>query len=440
MKIRIWNMPVRVSAAPNNVPLGVWAVVAAIEAEERHVSIEVQDLNQYRPSVPLDSLHSYIAAKPVDLEMFSGLITTFKSQRHLANVIRGVNPKAKIVSGGGLATNIGEELCDWIPIDAVCIGEGDIIAPRIVRDARCDGLSGGLQKVYHGIPADMDKLAPIDWDRIGGIELYIRNPIWGAAAKNSSATRYPMKRSMNFVSSRGCPHSCKFCSRDTLGGRNYRAMSPRAIGEQILNLLERYTLDWIGFVDDNFLARPYREISELLSWLSRFHEFGATWGAHSRFDAVDDAWLLDRLHDGACRYLGFGGESANEEILDSMNKHNKPEQMMRVIEMCREAGIHPGVTWMMGWPGETRLQVRDTAQFILSHAADNKCMFVATAYPGTELWEMVKDKILDKFGSVQAYVEQLEDATKPVINFSAMSDSEFAEVRAHIDAGALEKI
>ena len=59
---------------------------------------------------------------------------------------------------------------------------------------------------------------------------------------------------------------------------------------------------------------------------------------------------------------------------------------------------------------------------------------------GPPLRVVVKQQVWEKFGTTEKYVSHLEDATKAVINFSAMSDDEFNEVRGDIERGELEKI
>gem|GEM_PF-4247625 len=45
------------------------------------------------------------------------------------------------------------------------------------------------------------------------MEIYLTNPIWGDVAKNSSGFGEDVKvtRTMNIISSRGCPFSCGYC-------------------------------------------------------------------------------------------------------------------------------------------------------------------------------------------------------------------------------------
>jgi radical SAM superfamily enzyme YgiQ (UPF0313 family) len=429
MKVVVINCPVRCAAPPTNIPLGIYCVGASIKRSFPDDTVVYVDLNLHRPELLASQAADLLPE--ADLYLLSGLITTYRWQKTLCKLIRTKFPGKPIVSGGGLASNIGGELIGWIGCDGIAIGEGEDIAPAI----RAHAAAGHVRRVYKSDPPVIDRLPEFPWDDVQGIETYIGNPIWGGAAKNSSATPFEMKRSINIVASRGCPHACRFCSRQMLGGRKYRAKPGKDLAKDVLALVDKYNLDFVGLTDDNFVAHPRNAVEFAKAIGGRVR-----WGCHSRFDEMDDPELIGQFAAGGCVYVGFGGESANVEILAAMNKKNDPEQMVRVLGMCRLAGIHPNATWMWGWPGETREQVRETAQFMLRYAPENKSLFAATAYPGTSLWDEVEMLVLDQFGSVENYVAQLGDATKVVINLSGMSGEEFAEVRGHIERGELEQV
>ena len=89
-------------------------------------------------------------------------------------------------------------------------------------------------------------------------------------------------------------------------------------------------------------------------------------------------------------------------------------------------------------------------------------MFMATAYPGTEIFKHpeVKKKLQENFGIVydeendpvcddhlHYYVLELEDATKVMhdqkgrpLNFGKMSMDQFLLVREHVQSGQINKI
>ncbi|KKN47986.1 hypothetical protein LCGC14_0657440 [marine sediment metagenome] len=435
MKVTFINMPVRTHARPNNIPLGIYCVGAALQ-RSCAVSMTYIDLNLHRPDDEEELSSLLQCGMDADLFLLSGLITTLAWQRRITEVIRRQRADVPIVSGGGLATDVGESLVHWTGIDAACVGEGELIIQDIVSDAA----AGQLKKVYGPVILRELETGAIEWCDVVGLDTYVLHPVWGRVAANSSYVPFSAERSVNLITSRGCSRSCRFCCRSALGGRSYRGRNPDAVAREVEKLVTWLDLDFVGFVDDNFAATPRRlvELCEVLSSIRQRHNF--TWGCHARFDELDDPARLTLMAESGCVYIGFGGESADPDILAAMNKGNDPEQMARVISCCRKVGIHPNVTWIAGWPGETEQQLKRTIRFILEHVPENKRLFVATAYPNTALYTDVLPQILAQFESVEDYVLMLEDATKPVMNYSAIPDKRYYELMQYIQLGKLEEL
>ena len=197
------------------------------------------------------------------------------------------------------------------------------------------------------------------------------------------------------------------------------------------------------------------------------------------------------MYNAGCRYIGFGAESASPKMLKLMGKggsmlrhgvknvfgYDVPVTMMMGIKNTIEAGIHANCTWIMGYPGESLADLKATIAFIkwqeevlmesyqknslsrkLASDAINKNMFVATAYPGTEMFAdpIVKRALISGFGikyvngkpicdeNLESYVEQLNDATDLIwrkdgelLQYSLMPDSLFLEIRDIIRNGNL---
>ena len=209
-----------------------------------------------------------------------------------------------------------------------------------------------------------------------------------------------------------------------------------------------------------------------------------------------DARLADMAESG-CVYIGFGAESASEHTLTLMKKgghilrngleatkvngtiYQFPKTMMNGIKNCHDTGIHPNCTWIMGYPGETLEDLKISVAFILwqqefwssfypagtpEHTnaleAVNRKMFTATAYPGTEMWKVVRSDLKKNFNitfdadgepvcdeNFHQYVLELDDATKVLtslsgadVNYGAMPMDTFLSAREHIDNDQIEKI
>ena len=437
--ILLINMPIRLHARPNVVPTGV-GILAAMAEKLGHRCF-VLDLNSLRPEATGEQIEKFLRGyvSGFDCVGLSGMITTLRRQILVAGLVRQVFPETCLISGGGLASDLGDDLFAWIPeLDVVVKGEGEPHLAYLLENHRL--LRRSKKVLGPEVVHDLDDVPSVAWDKFD-LNVYLKNPIWGQEAGNSSWTSFSMERSVNLISSRGCPYSCHFCDREATGGRRYRLCSSQRLIEDVDQVMERFSVDFIGFVDDNFISDRKR----LLELLPLLKTRNIHWGCHGRLNEIDRD-LAVSLRKSGCLYIGFGGESADSGILKRMNKKNSPEQMAAGIRACQQADIVPNCTWIMGYPGETRKSLRRTAAFILEHGLSQKNMFVATAYPGTEFFRQVRDKIISAYESLYEYVLDLDDASKilekngALLNYSDMPDQEFLECKRLVEEGRMDLI
>ncbi|HBM45782.1 MAG: hypothetical protein UT05_C0002G0060 [Parcubacteria group bacterium GW2011_GWF2_38_76] len=466
------NMPLREMARPNVPPQGPLLLASRLRSHGADVSIV--DLNAYRIIDELSeakraSLGRHLTENEVkflleshfnkfgepDIIALSGMITTLRWQKIVANICRKTSPQSFMISGGGLATEIRGELFNWInDIDAIGHSEGDdiiLVIAKEILDLKKNGafnnfdrnlnspfyfgkINGRHRFLYPGSrPKDLNSLPLpaldlLEVDVFGNrlLDWYIDTPVWGGSANNSSATPFTMKKSLTTVSSRGCPYNCAFCYRGSQGERNYRMRSAENLFQEAKILKDKYAIDFLGYPDDNFAVDTKR--LKLLPLL--FKEIELRWGTHTRIDEADER--LKDMADSGCIYIGFGAESASKKILEKMGKggfilkkgmikipgydFEFPRTMIEGINNCLIYGIHSNCTWIMGYPGETLNDLKKSVSFILwqienvskeltpgteSHkiavGSINKKMFTATAYPGTRMFsDPHVTKILNK--------------------------------------------
>lgn len=378
-----------------------------------------------------------LKAKQWDIVGVSGLITTFEFQKWMIRLLKTINPDAPVVSGGGLATSNSDLLFKNTDCDLTVQGEGEETMLQLCRALDeghdLDSVAGIRFRENGAVISnderknieDLDEIPFPAWDLLP-MELYLGNPIWGDTAHNSSGFRKDInvQRSMNIISSRGCPFSCSYCYH-LFGRSSYRFRSARNVIDEIEILVDRFGVDFIGFVDDNMMASEKR-LLEFCDLMAK-KKFPITWGCHGRVTSARPE-ILQRMAEVGCVWIGYGIESGSQKILDAMNKKARVEQAREAIINTRNAGIYPNTTFIFGYPGETIETIQETVVF--KRELGIECgSFFATPYPGAPLYEYARPLIPDE----EAFIQSLGDATEFTINLTAFSDEEMFRLKKAMD-------
>ena len=433
MKILLINSPIRLDAKPSCIPYGLATVASTLI--ESGFEVEIYDINALRPEKTqiIDDLKT----KSWDLVGISGLITTYNFQKWLIPHLKAIHPDAPVISGGGLATTNSDLLFRRSNVDFTVIGEGEQTMLEL-----CQALANGMDVVSTpGIiyrqnghleknPTrdnikNLDALPFPAWDLLP-MEVYLKNPIWGDLASNSSGFRKDINisRSMNIISSRGCPMSCNYCYH-LFGYSSYRFRSVQNVIDEIDILVDRYGVDFIGFVDDNMMASSKRLLEFCDSMEKK--KFPVTWGCHGRVTSARSK-VLDRMAETGCVWIGYGIESGSQTILNKMKKKATVEQAKKAIVETRKAGIYPNTTFIFGYPGETVESIQETIEF--KKELGIRCgSFFATPYPETPLYKQVQPRIMDE----ELFIQSLGNATDFTINLTDFEDKTLFALKSAMD-------
>lgn len=91
-----------------------------------------------------------------------------------------------------------------------------------------------------------------------------------------------------------------------------------------------------------------------------------------------------------CIGLGFGVESGNQKILDSIGKNITLKEVLFAIKVAKEAGLQTNTFFILGHPGETKKTIRDTINFACKLNPYDVSFGMMIPYPGTKIYEMAK--------------------------------------------------
>jgi radical SAM superfamily enzyme YgiQ (UPF0313 family) len=177
--------------------------------------------------------------------------------------------------------------------------------------------------------------------------------------------------------SRGCPFSCAYCSEVTYWGKPVRYRSIDSVVAEIQDDAARYGITTLRFTDSCFSAPPARAASLCDAIYEKCSCRGllVKWSSYARVSNLDYG-LLERMKRSGCVALDIGVESGSETMLRAMGRHYAPAAAVEVARIARELGIITNFNVVIGFPGETRESIVETAQLIDRAAPDTYSCFL----------------------------------------------------------------
>jgi anaerobic magnesium-protoporphyrin IX monomethyl ester cyclase len=196
--------------------------------------------------------------------------------------------------------------------------------------------------------------------------------------------------SLSVITARGCPYTCRWCSRSVFG-ETHRRRSPERVADEVAHVVERYGPDRLWYADDVFTIHP--------GWLDRYAGEMSRRGLRipfeciSRAERITDAVADDLVRLG-CFRLWIGSESGSTRILDAMDRRMTPEHVRTATRRLQSRGIEVGLFVMLGYPGEEDADLRATVDHLKRTRADVFLTTVAYPIKGTPFHDEVRDRVV----------------------------------------------
>jgi anaerobic magnesium-protoporphyrin IX monomethyl ester cyclase len=188
---------------------------------------------------------------------------------------------------------------------------------------------------------------------------------------------------------RGCPYTCKWCSRAVYGG-TYRRRSPKLVVDEMEYLRQHYQPDRLWFVDDVFTINH--------KWLREFTDEVLSRNIIIPFEIITradrmNAEVIGLLKAAGCFRVWIGAESGSQDIIDAMDRRVDVRMVRDMIIQTKKAGIEAGTFIMLGYPGEKRADIKETIHHL--KVSDPSFYTITVAYPitGTPLHQEVSKTI-----------------------------------------------
>jgi len=294
-------------------------------------------------------------------------ISTFSAQIHeayeLADRYRAAG--TKVILGGLHVTALPQEAAAHA--DAVVIGEGEPLWPRVIDDLR----NGTLDHAYdaRGMAFDLAR-APMPRYELLDVEKYNR---------------------LTVQTQRGCPFDCEFCAASIRLAPRFKTKPVERVIEEIRRIKTLWPQPFIELADDNTFANKAHG-RRLLRALAGEH---LRWFTETDLSIAGDPELLSLMRDSGCAQVLIGLEAPSRAPLERLEqksnwKARQVDRYREAIETIQSYGITVNGCFILGLDGAGPESFGEVSRFVRDSGLYEVQITVMTPFPGTPLYERLR--------------------------------------------------
>jgi anaerobic magnesium-protoporphyrin IX monomethyl ester cyclase len=277
----------------------------------------------------------------------------------ISAAIRRAHPAVPIVWGGYFPTLYPDAAINAPYVDQVVRGQGEatlldlLDAPDRATPKEVAGLTwkdGG--RVVHNpersvIPSGA--LPPLPYGRIRDLDGYLPQSFLG-------------RRTAVHQAAIGCRYKCGFCGVVSMWNGKTSLEAPERLEHSLGMLRDRWGADSVKFYDNNFFDKEESSVP-MLEVLARLE---MPYWCFARADTLVGfkAATWNKIRRSRMRMAYIGAEAASDAVLARMKKGSRAEHTVEVIRRCREYGVIPELSFVLGGPDDPEGEIETTFEFI----------------------------------------------------------------------------
>lgn len=173
------------------------------------------------------------------------------------------------------------------------------------------------------------------------------------------ANRLDVHPITTMVVSRGCGFRCTFCTPNAIDQTielEFKRLQPTYVDRPPLR---KRTVDQIVAEFETIAALGYQGVEvadNIFTWgnartqeiCTRIAPLGLHWLCLARANMLHDGKTLRTMAEAGCKLVYMGSESFDDGLLDDMAKDLKVKDVYKAVQTCRDNGVHPEVSVLMG--------------------------------------------------------------------------------------------
>lgn len=396
-------------------------------------------------------IQKIIAVAPL-IVGFSVLSCDYSRILSIASKIKNRLPKVYIVFGGYHPTLNIQETLENDCVDFVVFGEGEItfyeLVSAIIHKSRdYDQIDGLAYKKDSKIIVNKPRCRINNLDVLPSTirykEILTRSRNWNLSYPSPSEQTGVAQISF----SRGCPFHCSFCASPLLWNKassreKHSPITFRSAGnviDELKVLKNKFKMNFIYFNDLTINASE-RRLQELCEAIIESGLHNPELDANREIDVRDNIhWFClakiglsaetsELMAKAGCSKIGFGIESFYKDGYTEMHKPYKGfNDIKATLGYTDSVGIINRAYIILGWQNETLDSIQATIEGLLSTKVDQIRVAYFTPFPGTELYNELKNKNLLIERDYSKF-----DGDSPVVKCLNISTQDLVESRTKI--------
>jgi radical SAM superfamily enzyme YgiQ (UPF0313 family) len=308
------------------------------------------------PASPEDfysQIIDHILAADPDMVDFYCLAGSYHTTLELSRRLKAMRPRIGIVFGGPQAALTAEPTLRAFPwVDVIGTGEGEPAILDLLRAftgeldlAAVPNIAYREGDVIHHSQRrewieDLDTLPFPDYTLIPDLQAYTEIPV---------------------ETGRGCPFNCTFCASQTYWAKKIRHKSNERILKEIRTLFELTGCAVFSIIHDLFTLQRSR-LLEFCRMMAAA-DLPVTWKCCSRADTLDEE-MIRSMAAGGCTGVLLGVETGSPRMQRRINKNLDLSKVLPVIDLLKRYGMEVKLSFLYGFPGETRRDLEETLDLI----------------------------------------------------------------------------
>lgn len=352
------------------------------------------------------------------------------------NKLKKETPNTLVVCGGPHPTAVPNDVLNRCNADIVVVGEGELAFTAIIKDFKEGKTKVGDQKIVNGSLIEDINEIPFPARDLINLNKY---PGWFFKRKTPET---------DFLSSRGCPYNCFFCSNPVWKVQKpwVRFRTPKNVVDEIELLYKEYGIREFFNECDEFNVNMKVAIGICDEIIKR--KLDISWKVQLTARAKNlPEELIMKMAKSGCWLVMLGLESGNQETLDGIGKNITLAEVEHVCQSFKKWGIKVFGLFMIfnTWEEKGNLKFEgmqeslNTLNFARSLKKRKFLNYLSctttTPFPASPLWEFALRHKLFTEGVINQW-ELWDSSFNQIVCLPGVSQNDWRKVR--LEGGKLQ--